>query len=144
MTMSIPVYKTNDILNLIPQRPPIFMVDGFSCEDEQNCHSTLTITGDNIFLEENGRLAEEGILEHIAQTAAAYVGLMRKQTGEDVNMGYIGDIKRCAVCGQMPTAGETLVTHLTIMSQVGNITLVSAETAVNGETILSCRMKLAN
>ncbi len=144
MTMSIPVYKTNDILNLIPQRPPIFMVDGFSCEDEQNCHSTLTITGDNIFLEENGRLAEEGILEHIAQTAAAYVGLMRKQAGEDVNMGYIGDIKRCAVCGQMPTAGETLITHLTIMSQVGNITLVSAETSVDGQTILSCRMKLAN
>ena len=144
MTMSIPVYKTTDILDLIPQRPPIFMVDGFSCEDEQNCHSTLTISGDNIFLEENGRLAEEGILEHIAQTAAAYVGLMRKQAGEEVNRGYIGDIKRCTVSGQMPTAGATLVTHLTIMSQVGNITLVSAETAVDGQTVLTCRMKLAN
>ncbi len=142
--MSIPAYKTNDITSLIPQRPPILMVDGFTCENEQNCQSTLTISSDNMFLEESGLLAEEGILEHIAQTAAAYVGHIRKLAGEDVNMGYIGDIKRCTVSGLMPAAGDTLITHLTIMSQVGNITLVSAQTAVNGQTILTCRMKLAN
>lgn len=120
------------------------MVDGFTFEDEQNCNSTLTIYGDNMFLEESGRLAEEGILEHIAQTAAAYVGYLRKQAGEEVNMGYIGDIKRCVVNHPMPMAGDTLTTHLTIVSQVGNITMVSAETTVNGQTMMTCRMKLAN
>lgn len=142
--MSTPACNTNDIISLIPQRPPILMVDGFSFEDEQNCNSTLTISGDNMFLEESGRLAEEGILEHIAQTAAAYVGYLRKQAGEEVNMGYIGDIKRCVVNHPMPMAGDTLTTHLTIMSQVGNITMVAAETAANGQTLMTCRMKLAN
>lgn len=120
------------------------MVDGFSFEDEQNCGSTLTITSDNMFLDGSGRLAEEGILEHIAQTAAAYVGFLRKQAGEEVNMGYIGDIKRCVVSPTLPKTGDTLTTHLAVMSQVGNITMISAETTVNGLTMLTCRMKLAN
>lgn len=142
--MSSPACKTDDVLSLIPQRPPILMVDGFVFEDEQNCRSTLTLSSDNMFLDESGQLAEEGILEHIAQTAAAYVGFLRKRAGEEVNMGYIGDIKRCAVSHPMPLAGEMLTTHLTIVSQVGNITMVSAETTVDGRTLLTCRMKLAN
>ena len=142
--MSSPVSETNDILSLIPQRPPILMVDCYGYEDELNCHSSKTITKDNLFLDETGHLGVEGILEHIAQTAAAHIGYIRKQTGEEVSLGYIGDIKRCAVTGDMPTAGETLLTRMAVTSQVGSITLVSAETSTSNGPILNCRMKLAN
>ena len=135
--------ETSNIQSLIPQRPPILMVDHYLFEDELNCQSSISIAKNNLFLDSHGRLEMEGVLEHIAQTAAAHIGYMRKQAGEAVTLGYIGDIKRCVVAGPMPKAGETLHTHVTVASQVENITLISAETSTKGNPILSCRMKLA-
>jgi len=120
------------------------MVDEFIYKDETSCHSTLTISSDNIFLDERNHMIAEGILEHIAQTAAAYIGYRRKLCNENVNFGYIGDIKRCSICGPIPTAGQELETDVRIVSQVENITMISAETRVNGQIIVNCRMKLAN
>ena len=120
------------------------MVERFAYEDAQQCQSELTVSKDNIFVDETGRMAEEGILEHIAQTAAAYVGKCRLDAGEEVNLGYIGDIKRCAISAPMPVVGDVLHTKIQIVSQVGNITMIAAETTVGGRTVVTCRMKLAN
>ena len=143
--MSSPAcHNTRDIASLIPQRAPIMMVESFTYEDAQQCRSALAIASDNIFVDETGRMAEEGILEHIAQTAAAYVGKRRLDAGEEVNMGYIGDIKRCVISAPMPVVGDVLRTKMQIVSQVGNITMIAAETIVGGRTVVTCRMKLAN
>lgn len=141
--MSSPACKGEDILALIPQRPPILMVDVYLFDDELHCQSELTLSADNMFLDENGCMAEEGLLEHVAQTSAAHIGYTRKKGGEEVTLGYIGDIKRAAFSDPKPTTGDTLQTQMTVISQVGNITLVSAETSVNEHIILTCRMKLA-
>lgn len=134
---------TDDITSLIPQRPPILMVDRFSYEDDSLCHSELTLKEDNMFLH-NGSMVPEGLLEHIAQTAAAHIGYRRKMAGEEVNLGFIGDIKRCTMGKRMPTVGQTVMTTMRVVSQVGNITMVSAESTSDGETLIECRMKLAN
>lgn len=142
--MSSPACKVTDIPSLIPQRPPILMVDGYFFEDELHCKSELTVAADNMFLGEGNCMAEEGLLEHVAQTSAAHIGFLRKQAGENVTLGYIGDIKKAVFDNRMPTAGDTLHTSLIVVSQVGGITLVSAETSVNEHVILTCRMKLAS
>lgn len=134
---------TDDITSLIPQRPPILMVDRFSYEDDSLCHSELTLKEDNMFLH-NGSMVPEGLLEHIAQTAAAHIGYRRKMAGEEVNLGFIGDIKRCTMGKRMPTVGQTVMTTMRVVSQVGNITMVSAESTSDGETLIECRMKLSN
>ena len=134
---------TDDITSLRPQRPPILMVDRFSYEDDSLCHSELTLKEDNMFLH-NGSMVPEGLLEHIAQTAAAHIGYRRKMAGEEVNLGFIGDIKRCTMGKRMPTVGQTVMTTMRVVSQVGNITMVSAESTSDGETLIECRMKLAN
>lgn len=141
--MSSPACKVTDIASLIPQRSPIQMVDRYIFEDELNCRSELTINEDNLFLDESGYMSEEGVLEHIAQTSAAHIGYLHRLAGKTISLGYIGDIKRCAVTGPMPAAGATLCTRVSVVSQVGNVTLVSAEAEVNDSLILSCRMKVA-
>lgn len=141
--MSSPACKVTDIASLIPQRSPIQMVDRYIFEDELNCRSELTINEDNLFLDELGYMSVEGVLEHIAQTSAAHIGYLHRLAGKTISLGYIGDIKRCAVTGQMPAAGATLCTRVSVVSQVGNVTLVSAEAAVNDSPIMSCRMKVA-
>lgn len=120
------------------------MVDGYFFEDDHHCQSELTIAADNIFLGEDNCVAEEVLLEHVAQTSAAHIGFLRKQAGENVTLGYIGDIKKAQFSTPMPTIGDTLHTRLTVISQVGGITMVSAETSVNEHVILTCRMKLAS
>ena len=63
--MSSPACKVTDITSLIPQRPPILMVDGYFFEDDLHCRSELTVAADNMFLGKGGCVAEEGLLEHV-------------------------------------------------------------------------------
>ena len=59
-----------EILEYIPQRPPVVMVDTFYGIDERGCaRSGLTVTADNLFVAD-GVLDECGIVEHIAQSVA--------------------------------------------------------------------------
>ena len=61
-----PIIQGEGIFTLIPQRPPIVMVDSF-CGIENDCsYSGLTITADNIFCQD-GKFQEAGVIEHIAQ-----------------------------------------------------------------------------
>ena len=66
----------DEIVEYIPQRPPIVMADAFYGIGEDGCaRSGLTVCEDNIFVEE-GALSECGLIEHIAQSAALRAGYM--------------------------------------------------------------------
>ena len=134
---------TGDIASLIPQRPPILMVDRFECVEADRCTTWLDIRDGNLFLH-GGRLLAEGLIEHIAQTAAAYIGYRRREAGDEVNLGFIGDIKKCTIADSLPGVGETVETQMRVVSQVGPITMIAAESRVNDVTVVACRMKLAN
>ena len=54
------IIQGEGILNLIPQRPPIVMVDSFFGIEKNHSYSGLTVTADNIFYE-TGKLQEAGI-----------------------------------------------------------------------------------
>ena len=56
------IIQGEGILNLIPQRPPIVMVDSFFGIEENHSYSGLTVTADNIFCETR-KLQEAGIIE---------------------------------------------------------------------------------
>ena len=84
------------ILDLIPQRPPMAMIDSLIYADEKTAKGTLAIKESNLFCEQ-GILAESGLIEFIAQTAAAYTGLKSKTSNLDVAEGYIGAIKNLVI-----------------------------------------------
>lgn len=82
----------DEIVEYIPQRPPIVMADAFYGIGEDGCaRSGLTVCEDNIFVEE-GALSECGLIEHIAQSAALRAGYMDRSRGEKVRLGYIGAV----------------------------------------------------
>lgn len=83
-----------EILDFIPQRTPIVLVDTFYGIDERGCaRSGLTVTADNLFVAD-GVLDECGIVEHIAQSAALRAGYMSRTMGQRVLLGYIGRRER--------------------------------------------------
>jgi hypothetical protein len=56
-------------------------------------------------------------------------------------LGFIGEIKKCKI-NTLPKAGESLVTNLKVLGEAAGITLVSAETSVGDNVIVSCQMKI--
>ena len=76
----------DNILDLIPQRAPIVMVDEFLGIQENLSRTRLTVSKENIFVD-NDRMSECGLIEHIAQSAAK---LARRLVGE----GYGGYLPR--------------------------------------------------
>lgn len=134
-----------DVSALIPQKPPIEMVDKLWFSDDISCVSGLTIKQDNIFCED-GYLREPGIVENIAQTAALHVGYrvkMMMDKGEDVNppIGYIGAIKRLMI-HKLPKVGTELKTEVVIQTTVFDVTIISGKTVNEGEVIAECEMKI--
>lgn len=140
-----PIIEGADVSILIPQKPPIEMVDKLWFIDETTIISGLTIKKENIFCEE-GFFSESGLIENIAQTAALRVGYIVSQmekNGEKVNppVGYIGAIKRLQI-HQLPKVGSELRTEVVIQQVVFDVTIITGKTTVNGETIAECEMKI--
>lgn len=128
------------ILGLIPQRPPIVMVDSFFGIEENCSYSGLTITSDNVFCEA-GKLQEPGIIEHIAQSAAARIGFIYTRQGAQVPLGFIGSVDKLKIYN-LPEVGMKLFTEITVVQEVFDITLVSAQVKAGEELIAECRMKI--
>ena len=96
-----------EILEYIPQRPPVVMVDTFYGIDERGCaRSGLTVTADNLLVAD-GVLDECGIVEHIAQPAALRAGYMNRTMGRRVQLGYIGAVNDLKV-HFLPPVGSRL------------------------------------
>ena len=125
---------------LIPQRPPIVMVDVVWSADEQSADTGLTIQEDNIFVKD-GLFREPGLIEHIAQSAAAFAGYGTFVRGEEPKLGFIGEIKDC-VFNLMPPVGSELRTHIQLVTVIGGIRLVNAEVRLKDELVATCVMKI--
>ena len=128
------------ILGLIPQRPPIVMVDSFFGIEENCSYSGLTVTPDNIFCEA-GKLQEPGIIEHIAQSAAARIGFIYTQQGAQVPLGFIGSVDKLRIY-DLPEVGMKLFTEITVVQEVFDITLIAAQVKADEKLIAECRMKI--
>lgn len=128
------------ILGLIPQRPPIVMVDSFFGIEENCSYSGLTVTPDNIFCEA-GKLQEPGIIEHIAQSAAARIGFIYTRQGAQVPLGFIGSVDKLKIY-DLPEVGMKLFTEITVVQEVFDITLIAAQVKADEKLIAECRMKI--
>lgn len=134
------IIEGKDILSLIPQREPIIMVDRFLGIKEGVSYSELTIAENNIFCE-RGHFNESGLIEHIAQSAAARVGYVCQQMNVPVPLGFIGSVDKMKI-KTLPTIGDKLETSISIIQEVMDITLIHAEVKVEGEIIAECKMKI--
>ncbi len=90
------IVTKENIQSLIPQRPPFVMIDELIYSDERSSRTSLRVSDDNIFVV-NGKLREPGLLENIAQTAAARAGHAAQLENKPVQVGYIGAVKNFEV-----------------------------------------------
>lgn len=130
----------DNILDLIPQRAPIVMVDKFLGIEDNLSKTCLTVSKDNIFVD-NDKLSECGLIEHIAQSAATRVGYIFKTNNQPIPIGYIGSINNFEL-KDIPKVGDIISTTIEVIQEVFNITLIQAHCSVNNVEIASCKMKI--
>ena len=130
----------DNILELIPQRAPIVMVDEFVGIDENISRTRFTVYEENIFVD-NNKLSECGLIEHIAQSAAARVGYIFKSNHQPIPIGSIGSVNNFEL-NELPQVGDTVSTTIEILQEVFNITLIKAVCHIGDREIASCKMKI--
>lgn len=129
-----------NITEYIPQRAPIVMIDILEACDGATTITRFEVRSDNIFVQ-NGVLKEPGIIENIAQTAAAKAGYEVKQLGSEPLVGFIGAIKDLVI-NDLPKVGSMLETTVTVKMEVMGVTLIEGKSVCNGKEIASCEMKI--
>ena len=129
------------IEELIPQRTPFIMVDKLISFSEKSFSSELNIKIDNYF-SRDGYFQEEGILENIAQTAAAGAGYSFKVDDKEIKLGYIGAIKN-VVIKEIPKVNTLITTQINLVGKVMNVDIVEGTVYdENNNIIASCEMKI--
>jgi 3-hydroxymyristoyl/3-hydroxydecanoyl-(acyl carrier protein) dehydratase len=129
-----------NILSLIPQRPPFVMVDKLLYADEKSATTSFIISAKNIFVVE-GKFREAGLVENMAQTAAARAGHISAAHKKIPQIGYIGDVKNLEIA-ELPKINDELETEIIIENQVFEVTIISARVKCKEKLIASCEMKI--
>lgn len=134
--------KNKDIKRLIPQRAPIMMVDKLIKVDGDTAITGLIVRVDNYFIDEDGLMAEPGLIEHIAQSASAFTGYRAMIAGAIIPpLGLIGEVKKF-YCNRCPKIGDELRTTITMETEIAGVTIISGETRISNEIIAGTQMKI--
>jgi 3-hydroxyacyl-[acyl-carrier-protein] dehydratase len=128
------------ILDFIPQRPPVVMIHDLVDAGDNHCVTRFLIEAENIFVED-GYFREAGLIENIAQTAAAHVGYQCSQKKIPVPIGYIAAVKNLNII-ELPRIGQRIKTSVSLKSKVLEVTLAEGIVELNGKTICSCEMRI--
>ncbi|SHM28103.1 3-hydroxyacyl-ACP dehydratase [Mucilaginibacter sp. OK098] len=133
-------FPVDDIIHLIPQKPPFVMVSKLLYVDETTTKSSFIINPDNVFVKDD-IFQEAGLMENIAQTAALRSGYIAVKEHKPVEVGYIGAIKNFEIF-DLPKANDELLTEITIENQVFNVTILLGKIWHNDKLIAQCEMKV--
>jgi predicted hotdog family 3-hydroxylacyl-ACP dehydratase len=130
----------HEIRNIIPQREPMIMVDQLIFADDKSGRSQYFISANNIFIE-NGALSASGLIENMAQTAAARIGYICQQEKRPVPLGYIGAIQNLEV-PELPKINDLIETEISVKNQIFDITIVAASIHSKGKLLARGDLKI--
>jgi len=139
-SLTKPLVTGEAVLQMIPQKPPMAMIDTIIDVNAQKAKTALTITVENIFCEE-GFFQAPGLSENIAQTAAAQIGYLSHLSGEAPPVGFIGAIKNLSI-EQLPKVGDQLITEIEVEHEIMNFTLINGISKVGDQVMAKCQMKI--
>jgi predicted hotdog family 3-hydroxylacyl-ACP dehydratase len=129
-----------NILSLIPQSHPFVMIDELLYSDGELTRTGFRVCEDNIFVE-NGQFNEAGLIENMAQTAAAGAGYTACIEKRLVDIGYIGAVKNLEIFA-LPAVNDELITEATIQHKIFDSIVVAGNIWCNTKMIALCELKI--
>jgi predicted hotdog family 3-hydroxylacyl-ACP dehydratase len=129
-----------DIKTLIPQGPPFIMVDRLLFSDGPTTRTSFRVAADNP-LTTNSRFSVAGLIENMAQTAAAGAGYAAFAAGGAISSGAIVAINNFEVT-RLPELGEELFTEITVTALVADIIVISGRITCGQSVVATGEMKI--
>lgn len=129
-----------DIEKYIPQREPMVMIDELISAEAHLAVTSFFVDETNLFVED-GFLNEAGLVENIAQTAAAQVGYLSAKENLPVPLGFIAAIRNLHI-DRFPLTGSQIRTTVTVVNKVLDITIVKGSVQQDGEELCRCEMRI--
>jgi 3-hydroxyacyl-[acyl-carrier-protein] dehydratase len=130
----------NNITQFIPQRQPMVMIHDLLEASDTHAITRLSVERENIFIDRE-HLAEPGLVENIAQTAAAQVGYQCALKKIPVPIGYIAAVKNLEIV-RLPKLNSVITTSIEITNQVLDVTVAKGKIEQDGETYCTCEMRI--
>ncbi|MBN9292953.1 MAG: hypothetical protein J0G96_03125 [Flavobacteriia bacterium] len=134
-----PITDVQELLKLIPQRPPIVLVHQLLEYDASSLTSGFTVPGEHLFVKD-GILQEGGLTEHMAQSVALHTGYSFYIKGETAPTGYIGAINKLEIL-QLPASGTLIMSKIEILQEFAGVTLVNITVSQADRVIATGQMK---
>ena len=128
------------LAELLPQRPPMVLIHQLvSCDADQTT-SRFCVSPESVLFTD-GFLSEAGLVENIAQTAAAGSGYGAKLSGQPTPIGYIAAIKGLTIW-QLPAAGTEITTQIWVLNQVMEFSIVRGQVRAGEVIFAECEMRI--
>lgn len=137
-TLEIPITDLEDIKTLLPHREPIILVDSLLEFSDGEATVGFTILKDNIFVN-NDECSETGLIEHMAQAAALYIGFKNYSKETPAKEGFIASIKKLNI-EKLPKVDQVITTNVSIIHEIMHMSTVKLSTFNNGIEIASAQM----
>ncbi|HTX88943.1 MAG TPA: hypothetical protein VMC08_08145 [Bacteroidales bacterium] len=128
------------ITDYIPQRPPMVLIGQLISAVDKKTVTSLTIRPETLFTED-GSFTEPGLIENMAQTAAAGAGYRARAQGQAPSPGFIGGIRNLKI-HFLPRVGDEILTEATVEHEVMNATVVLAKVKRGSALIAECEFKI--
>ena len=130
----------SEIESFIPQRDPFIAIHEIHQVIDELAITQFIVLAESIFVID-GVLGEPGLIENIAQTAAAQMGYVCKIKKMPVPIGYIASIKNLKIV-ELPPIGSVLTTLIHVTNRVMNVILVDGRIKVGDDRICECEMRI--
>ncbi len=131
--------------SLIPQRAPMLLVDKLleTSESWDDFTTSFSIPEDHVFVEK-GRLREPGLIENLAQSAAAGIGYKQAQQTKEQSapeVGYIGSVKNLEI-NKCPPAGQEIRTVISVRHEIFDVVMIHGEIWLHDHLLAEADMKV--
>jgi predicted hotdog family 3-hydroxylacyl-ACP dehydratase len=133
-------FEIQNATEFIPQKHPFVFVDKLLYADENTSRGSFVIREGNFFVRA-GIYSTSGLVESMAQTAAAGTGYLCSKKNRPVPLGYIGAVQKLEVTGWPPVNSE-IIMEITLLTNILQVSLVSGTIKHNGNRMASCEMKI--
>jgi predicted hotdog family 3-hydroxylacyl-ACP dehydratase len=122
-----------NIIELIPQRQPMIMIDRLTFSEGNVAGGRLFITASNVLCHE-GFLQEAGLIEFIGQTAAAHNGYRCMSEHKTVKQGFLVQIKNLVI-QSLPAINTEIHSEITIVDELLDYTIITGRVLQNNSVI---------
>jgi predicted hotdog family 3-hydroxylacyl-ACP dehydratase len=124
----------------LPHKPPVIMIGKLLEVTGTKTVTSLLVKDDNLFCSE-GLFREPGLIENMAQTAAAGVGYVSKVAGKEPPVGFIGGLRNLHIY-ELPKAGSEIRTEVTVEHEIFEATVVNGKIYLDERCIAECELKI--